>query len=175
MAEIQADFHGVHERADYEEGTYLLEVAKVDTGSGAAGPYLRANMTFADGKYAGLGFEEIVSLAPKALWRAKQFLGALGYEIPDGVFRFRTEDLEGLRFKGVCQRELDPTGKYPPKLRISTYHPEDWIVPATATVIAGAAAPVVVAPAPAPEGAKVQTDGNGNGAPAPVSRPKVRV
>jgi hypothetical protein len=171
MSEFQVDFKGVVDRSDFEGGTYSFEVSKTEGDSGPNGPYIRITLTFIDGKYAGLHTEDIVSLAPKALWRAKAFLKALGYEVPDGPFRFKSEDLVGLRFKAVCNREVDPAGKYPPKLRVNEYHLIDWVEPPSQS--------------PAPEGGSAAPSAGGNGeavAPPPppqppvaVSRPKLKV
>jgi len=175
MSEFQVDFKGVVDRSDFEGGTYAFEVSKTEGDSGPNGPYVRITLTFLDGKYGGLHTEDIVSLAPKALWRAKAFLKALGYEIPDGPFRFRSEDLVQLRFKGVCSREVDPQGKYPPKLRVNEYHTMDWIEP-----------PAQQAPGQPTEGGAASAGGNGSAVavepppppPPPavaVSRPKLKV
>jgi len=176
MSQFQVDFKGVVDRSDFEGGTYGFEVSKAEGDSGPNGPYVRVTLTFLDGKYAGLHMEDIVSLAPKALWRAKAFLKAVGYEIPDGQFCFNSEDLVQLRFKGVCTREIDPQGKYPPKLRVNEYHTPDWVEPPTQAQ----------AHSPAPEGGPAPASAGGNGAaaaaepPAPppsvaVSRPKLKV
>jgi hypothetical protein len=175
MSEFQVDFKGVVDRSNFEGGNYSFEVSKAEGDSGPNGPYVRVTLTFLDGKYAGLHMEDIVSLAPKALWRAKAFLRSLGYDVPDGPFRFRSEDLISLRFKGVCTRETDPAGKYPPKLRVNEYHTMDWSEPPT----------VHQAQSPAPEGGPT-TGGNGDAASQPppppppqsavaVSRPKLKV
>lgn len=175
MSEFQVDFKGVVDRSDFEGGTYGFEVSKTEGDSGPNGPYIRITLTFLDGKYGGLHTEDIVSLAPKALWRAKAFLRALGYEIPDGPFRFRSEDLVGLRFKGICTREVDPAAKYPPKLRVNEYHDKDWVEPPASAQ----------AQSPAPEGGPPHASTGGNGdavqpppppqPPVAVSRPKLKV
>jgi hypothetical protein len=177
VAELQVNFKGVVDRADFEGGTYSFEIAGCEVGQGPSGPYLRVALTFIDGKYAGLHTEDIVSMAQKALWRLKALLKALGYDIPDGDLRFRSEDLVGLRFKGVCSRETDPAGKYPPKLRVNEYHDLDWVEPVQPQ---GASAQPATA---APEGG---SDVNGSAttmAPPPmpasppvsVSKPKLKV
>lgn len=178
MAEIQVNFKGVVERSDFEGGVYGFEVAGAVSDNGQNGPYVRVTLTFIDGKYAGLNTEDFVSLAPKALWRAKAFLRALGYDIPDAEFRFRTEDLVQLRFRGVCAREIDPSGKYPPKLRVNEYHLIDWTPPPQAVAQPGAAPEAGAAAGEHPAG------GNGEVPPPPtpppaatvaVSRPKLKV
>jgi hypothetical protein len=179
MPEISTNFKGVIEKGDYDSGDYLWQVKEARADSGPNGVYIRLKLQFMDGKYAGLYTEEIISFSEKALWRAKTFLKCVGYDIPDGPFRFNTDDLLDLTFKGHGEKEIDPTGKYPPKLRITQFwnkdHNPTTLAPETATAQttppASGSAPAT-SPAAAP----------GNGEPAkeaaptePVARPKVKV
>ena len=176
MPEISTNFKGVIEKGDYDSGDYLWQIKEAKADSGPNGIYIRLKLQFMDGKYAGLYTEEIISFSEKALWRAKTFLKCVGYDIPDGPFRFNTDDLLELSFKGHGEKEIDPTGKYPPKLRITQFWNKDFnpttLAPETATTTPPpAAAPAASpsgTPAPAPEAA----------APAasePLARPKVKV
>ncbi len=187
MPEISTNFKGVIEKGDYDSGDYLWQVKDVKPDSGPNGVYIRLKLQFMDGKYAGLYTEEIVSFSEKALWRAKQFLKAVGYEVPDDQFRFNTDDLIDLSFKWHGEKEIDPTGKYPPKLRITQFWSKDFnpttlapeTVAAQTTPPASSSAPASSPSAsPAPGAATAPTPGNG--APAapltePVARPKVKV
>ena len=175
MPEINVNFHGVHERGDYESGDYDFEITEVKTDNGPNGLYMRLKLQFTEGKYAGLYTEEIISFAEKALWRCKAFLKAVGYEVPDGPLRFSTDDLVKLRFRAHCEREVDETGKYPPKLRIASFLDKDdggGSGGATATAGPESPAATVTPDASAPQspegGAPTQPS-------APVSRPKVKV
>lgn len=171
--DINVNFQGVYDRTDYEGGDYDFEVAKVKPENGPSGLYLRLTLQFTEGKYAGLFTEEIVSFAQKALWRAKMFLKAVGYEVPDGPLRFSTGDLLKCRFRAHCEREVDETGKYPPKLRVVSYlDKNEGGESGGATASAGPESP-----APA---ASITPEAASSSAPAapdatPVSRPKVKV
>lgn len=122
MGEIIANFKGVVDRANFEAGPYTFKIDDAKQDHGPGGVYVKLKLQFTEGKYAGLFTEEIVSFADKALWRAKQFLKSLGYEVPDGPLRIDTADLIGLTFKAQTSREVDETGKYPPRLRVVSYH-----------------------------------------------------
>lgn len=159
MAEIAVDFKGVVEKSDYEAGEYEFEIVGAESNTGKAGVYIKLKLQFTEGKYAGLLTEEIVSFAQKALFRAKGFLRAVGFDVPDGPIRFRTDDLVTLRFRCHTEREVDPTGKYAPKLRITNFH------------VPGDGGPTD--PSLAPEGAK--TDLSTPLAPMPGTAPDATV
>lgn len=179
MPEISTNFKGVIEKGDYDSGDYLWNIGEIKPDSGPNGVYIRLKLQFMEGKYAGLFTEEIVSFSEKALWRAKQFLKAVGYDIPDGPFRFNTDDLLNLSFRGHGEKEVDPTGKYPPKLRITQFWNKDHTPAATlapesaATTPQGGTPPAAPpsggtpAPGAAPEAAPAPTE--------PLARPKVKV
>lgn len=146
--DIQIDFTGVTERQDFEGGDYTFEVVTIQSDIGPKGPYLRLNLKFLDGKYEGLGTEEIVSLAEKAKWRVMQLLKAVGYEVPKGPFRFTIKDLTGLKFRAETKREIDP--KYGARLRIEVFHGLDWVkAPAPE---GGASSPAQAASSPGTNG-----------------------
>jgi hypothetical protein len=169
MPEVNADFTGVYIPGDYKSGDYTFEVKEVKTDTGPSGVYLRVVLQFMDGEYAGRENEEIVSLAQKALWRAKLFLQAVGYEVPDGPLRFRTEDLIGLKFRAHCEREEDKEGKYRPKLRVAEYLDMEPSGSGPETPAQDAPPAEGEAAAPAKEAEKPAEPS------APVARPKVKV
>jgi hypothetical protein len=169
---IDINFKGVVERGSYESGDYVFQIKNAVAHPGPSGVYILLTLQFMEGKYAGLFNEEMVSLAQKALWRAKSFFKAVGYEVPDGPIRVNTADLLDLVFKCHAEKEVDPTGKYPPKLKITQYWSKDEVIPAT---LAPETAATLAPPdgAPAPDGA---ASAAAPAAPAaPVARPKVKV
>lgn len=166
MSKVSADFTDARPPGDYDEGDYTFKVVGVKDENGPSGIYLRVTLEFMEGKYAGQTNDIIVSLAPKILWRAKLFLEALGYEVPEGPFKFDTDHLLGCKFRAHCEKEQDKEKRYPPKLVVSHYldmeepsgsGPES---PAEGAESGGEAA------APAPEAESTEP---------PVSRPKVKV
>lgn len=181
MTIINTNFKGVIEKGDYESGDYLFTIKDAAAEQGKNGVYVRIALQFMDGKYAGLFTEENVSFAEKALWRAKQFLKAVGYEVPEGPLSIDTKDLLELSFRCHAEREVDPTGKYPPKLKITQFWNKDYqpttlapengstTAPSGSAPVSTPSAPAKDAAAAAPAAAAPAPD-----APAP-SRPKVKV
>jgi hypothetical protein len=175
MPNITANFKGVIEKGEYESGDYLFEVKSASANEGKNGVYIKLALLFMEGKYAGLMHEEFVSLSEKALWRAKQFFKAIGYSVPDDEFTFNTDDLVTLKFRCHAEREIDPTGKYPPKLKISQYWPPDHnptLAPEASAQTAAASTATPPAAASAPAASQPVAPAT---AAAPVARPKMKV
>lgn len=182
MALISTNFKGVIEKGDYESGDYTFVIKDATPETGKNGVYIKVALQFVDGKYAGLFTEEFVSFAEKALWRAKQFLKAVGYEVPDGPLNFETKDLIELSFKCHAEREVDPTGKYMPKLRITQFWSKDYVPAATlapenpATTLPGTSPGAVASPAPSsPAASPAATAAPAAASAEPPARPKVKV
>jgi hypothetical protein len=175
---ITTNFKGVVEKGEYESGDYFFEIKDAKADQGKNGVYIKLALQFVEGKYAGLLHEEFVSLAEKALWRAKQFFKAIGYEVPDGEFKFNTDDLLGLSFRCHAEREVDPTGKYPPKLKVTQYWNKDNApalapeaspqTPAASIAPAGQSSPVATPSVPASDTSVAKPD-------AGTARPKLKV
>lgn len=179
MGIINTNFKGVIEKGDYESGDYLFAIKDASPENGKNGPYVRLALQFMDGKYAGLFTEENVSFAEKALWRAKAFLKAVGYEVPEGPFSFDTKDLLELSFRCHAEREVDPTGKFPPKLKITQFWNKDYVPPNLAPESA-AQTPAPGAPLSSPASAPASAPAAPAAAPAaapsePPARPKLKV
>lgn len=179
MGIINTNFKGVIEKGDYESGDYLFAIKDASPENGKNGPYVRLALQFMDGKYAGLFTEENVSFAEKALWRAKAFLKAVGYEVPEGPFSFDTKDLLDLSFRCHAEREVDPTGKFPPKLKITQFWNKDYVppnlAPESAAQTASPGAPLS-SPASAPATAPAAPAAAPAAAPSePPARPKLKV
>ena len=179
MTLISTNFKGVIEKGDYDSGDYTFVIKDVLPETGKNGVYIKVALQFVDGKYAGLFTEEFVSFAEKALWRAKSFLKAVGYDVPDGPLNFETKDLIDLSFKCHAEREVDPTGKYPPKLKITTYWSKDYVPPTVlapenvATTLPGTSPGTVASPAPASPAATPAAPAAASA--EPPARPKVKV
>jgi len=180
MGVIATNFKGVIEKGDYDSGDYLFTIKAASPESGKNGVYVRLALQFMDGKYAGLFTEENVSFAEKALWRAKAFLKAVGYDVPEGPINIETNDLIDLQFRCHAEREVDPTGKYPPKLKITQFWSKDFVPTtlapentATTTQPTGTA-PVSSPTPPAADAAKPAAAPAGDPA-APTARPKLKV
>lgn len=178
MGVYHTDFTGVIERGDYESGDYSFEVKSVKDDVGKNGPYMRLGLQFQDGRYAGLMHEEIVSLAKGALWRTKPFLKACGYDVPDGPFSFDSAHLLGIKFKAHGEREIDPEGKFPPKLKLTQYFPKEHEFEIT-TPPAGSAAQAAASASPAneiaPPGSAAPATPTGAAQPPGPARPKLKV
>lgn len=177
MTLISTNFKGVIEKGDYESGDYTFVVKDASAETGKNGVYIKVALQFVDGKYAGLFTEEFISFAEKALWRAKAFLKAVGYDVPDGPLNFETKDLIDLSFKCHAERDIDPTGKYPPKLKITTYWSKDYVppgvlAPETPATTLPATPPGAVA---SPPGAVATPAAPAAASAEPPARPKVKV
>jgi len=57
--------------------------------------YLTIRFAIADGEYQGVKVLERFSLQPKALWKLKRLLKAVGYPIPSGQFAFDAAAIHG--------------------------------------------------------------------------------
>jgi len=174
---ITANFQGVIEKSQYDSGDYFWTIKGASPDSGPNGSYIRLKLQFVDGPYAGLYTEEIVSFSEKSLWRAKQFLRAVGYDVPDGPITVDMDDLLELQFRGHGEREVDPKGKYPPKLRISTFMHKDQVplAPEATAQTSSTVAPAV----PGAQASASSPEAPATPSPAPVAgpvtRPKVKV
>lgn len=63
--------------------------------SQGGGDYLTIRFAIADGDYRGVRVLERFSLQPKALWKLKRLLKAVGYPIPSGQFAFEPAAIHG--------------------------------------------------------------------------------
>lgn len=83
---ITVNFEGVEVRKRIADGEYALKVAEVTQEDGEEYPYLSWKFQVARGKSKGGVAYTNTSLAPKALFRLRGLLEAMGEEIPDGEF-----------------------------------------------------------------------------------------
>lgn len=94
------NFDGVDDRefAVVPAGVYNATVDTSETQllkSQGGGDYLTIRFAVADGEYQGVRILERFSLQPKALWKLKRLLKAVGYPIPSGQFAFDAAAIHG--------------------------------------------------------------------------------
>jgi hypothetical protein len=79
------------------EGTYRAVVDAIErqTSQRSGEPMLVWQYKVTEGKHKGTIVYDFTSLQKQALFRLKQRLQALGYEVPDGPLTFDTDDLIG--------------------------------------------------------------------------------
>lgn len=95
---VTIDFTGVESGFDrVPEGDYVLEVTKatIDNSGDSEHDYVAWTYKIVGGSKEGKTIGDITSFAPKALFRLKNLLEAMGAEIPDGDFEFEPDDWIG--------------------------------------------------------------------------------
>lgn len=87
-ASLTVDFTDAEERGSYSipEGTYVFVVKEVseEVGQDSGAPYLKWVVSVASGPHKGTVLYENTSLKPKALWKLRDLLQAMGEQVPKG-------------------------------------------------------------------------------------------
>lgn len=99
MAKLQVDFTDVEGGLEaVPEGAYIgvVESAERKTSQSSGEPMLEVHFKITEGKYRGSVLYEFWSLQKQALFRMKQRLTALGFDVPAGPIVFDTDDLVGI-------------------------------------------------------------------------------
>lgn len=105
---ITVDFTGVESGFPrVPDGDYLLEVTKIteEESEESGNSYLSWTYQIVGGKHDGKKVGDILSLSPKALFRLKDLLTAMGAEIPDGEFNLAVEDYIGVQVGATIGQE----------------------------------------------------------------------
>ncbi len=90
---IQVDFTDVEVRKVPPAGVYNFKIDSVDVNEGQGYPYLSVRFSVLDGEYQGsVGFNNF-SMNPRALWRLRELLQAVGEDVPSSVYEFEVDEL----------------------------------------------------------------------------------
>ena len=120
---LKIDFSDTTSRRLVDEGSYLVEVVKVEQKEGTKAPYLNWEFEITDEDFTGSKLWAITSLSASSLWNLRALLEAMGYEIPTGVFDLDLKDVVGLTL-GVNVEHEKYQGKE--KAKITDYfYPEE--------------------------------------------------
>ena len=119
MAKWKMDFSGVTEGfKDLVAGTYEVKVKGLTKEEGNEYPYLKWELQVYKGSYKGSNIRMNTSLSPKALWRLRNTLIALGLKVPKSQVSLDPNKLVGLAM-GVEINMRDYEGKtYPNVLKV---------------------------------------------------------
>src|SRR5664279_2481124 len=94
MANIEVDFTDVDTQSGFlPPGLYTARVASTEHKDGKNYPGLKFAFESTESATQGMRSEIFISLAPKALWKLKITLEALGVEVPQSVMELDTSDL----------------------------------------------------------------------------------
>lgn len=93
------------------EGDYILKCVKVEnaTSKKSGDPMLVWHWEFAEGKYAGREIVDRTVLTPKALWKVRQILEAMGKTVPTKAFNLNVKALVGTEV-GATITDGEPYG-----------------------------------------------------------------
>ncbi len=119
---LEVDFTGVQEGGKVvPEGEYLAEVKAVEKRmSQNNNAYLVFEYKIlTPGGANGMAVYDNCSLVPAALWRLKQVLVALGFEVPDGKLNLELRALKGLQCGLVIEHEEYTDKKQKSRVRSS--------------------------------------------------------
>jgi len=96
MTRIEVDFTDVDTQSGFlPPGLHVARVASVEHKDGKNYPGLKFAFESTEVATQGMRSEIFISLAPKALWKLKITLEALGVEVPQSVMELDTSDLVG--------------------------------------------------------------------------------
>lgn len=127
MSKVRVDMSKVDEPVG--AGDYICVVSKIEVKEGAKAPYLKWTLKIGTGENKGQLLFTNTSLAPKALFRLRDMLTAMGIKVPKSTFEIDTDkmikkiigvtvvmkDFEGRKVpevKGLWKPEKDEDGKY---------------------------------------------------------------
>lgn len=94
--EVNVDLNNVPEIDALPQGEYLVQVAKADITDSKRTPgnkNIALEFTVQEGEYHGRKVFDVLSLAPAALWRVRDFVNACG--VFPSSSGFKTEELVG--------------------------------------------------------------------------------
>jgi hypothetical protein len=112
------DFTGVNAggRVRVPEGDYRVQVKSVKHDTSKDGnPMLVWEFEIVDGKHKGKVLKDYTSLSPKALWKLKQVLEAMGVTVPNKRVALRLERYAGVQL-GVTTVDDEYEGKISSKV-----------------------------------------------------------
>jgi hypothetical protein len=127
MSKIKVDMSNVDEPVG--AGDYICIVSKIEVKQGDKAPYLKWELKIGTGESKGLKLFTNTSLSPKALFRLRDLLVAMGMKVPKSAFEIDTDkfirkivgvtvvmkDYEGRKvpdIKGFWKPEKDENGRY---------------------------------------------------------------
>jgi hypothetical protein len=116
MGQVKVDFTDVEGGFDaLPEGNYrgVIDSVENESSQRSGEPMVIIDYKVTEGKLKGTTAREYCSLQKQALFRLKQRLTAIGYEVPAGPFTFDTDDIVGT----PVRIQAGPPRKYEDQMR----------------------------------------------------------
>jgi len=118
---MKVDFTGVTVRKLVPEGRWGFEVKEVKKDKGPNGDYLEVrSAVINDDNFEGAEVYDNLSLSPKALWRLKSFLDALGFET-DGEIELDPAEMVGQVYDADIFHDTSYDAR--PRAKVAEYYP----------------------------------------------------
>lgn len=118
---LKVDFTGVTVRKLVPEGRHSFEVKEVKKDKGPNGEYLEVrSAVINDSDFEGAEIYDNLSLSPKALWRLKSFLDALGFET-DGEIELDPAEMVEQVFDADIFHDTSYDSR--PRAKVAEYYP----------------------------------------------------
>lgn len=95
MAKLRIDFSQVEDSTNVAPGRHIARVKEVTQGEGQSYPYLRWNLQIVEGRSKGLHISYFTSLSPRALFKLRELLVALGVNVPKSAVSIDPNKLVG--------------------------------------------------------------------------------
>lgn len=95
MAKLRIDFSQVEDSKSVAPGRHIARVKEVTQGEGQSYPYLRWNLQIVEGRSKGLHISYFTSLSPRALFKLRELLVALGVNVPKSAVSIDPNKLVG--------------------------------------------------------------------------------
>jgi|AMWB02.1.fsa_nt_gi hypothetical protein len=95
MVVVNVDFTDVDSSSFLAPGTYRAKVAAVEQRDGSNYPGLKWTWESIEPETAGQKSDMFLSLAPKALWKLKNTIEALGRAVPKSALKINTDQFIG--------------------------------------------------------------------------------
>jgi hypothetical protein len=111
------------------DGDYRAKIlgAKYITSSQKGTPGLEVHYVIADGKHKGKKFNDTCYLTPKALWRVRSLLEALGISVPKKAFKLDVTELKGKELGVTFTEEEDEYEKQGKTVKVIRSNVSDFL------------------------------------------------
>lgn len=120
-------------------GWHDVQIESAEDGSSSSNnPQVALQMSTFAGEHVGYGVRDWLTLTPAALGRIRQFLEAVGVEIPSGDFEFPTSKLPGCKVRVLVKEEPKNDGSGDMRTVVAAYVPISGDAPQAAPAPSGA-------------------------------------
>jgi hypothetical protein len=100
-------------------GKHPVRIDSAEEGQSSGGhPQVELTFTAIAGEHAGAGIRDWLVVAPAAMGKVRQFLEAVGFQIPPGDFYLPTGQLVGRRLSVVVREEPNQQGEKRSRVKV---------------------------------------------------------